>query len=264
MNRLCKAAVPALIAFCAVAVPQDRGPTDGAPKPIKLAVYKEMPYSATRTVTISKLGTDGQTTTQTLRSLLWRDAEGKTRQDDIEENKTFGETRAINVDDPVTRVHYAWNDGGRLDKQANGVMVTHTPASWQEEDFWPDSSPKGQPRIPPTPSPVPTNDPDRKFEILQPKELSGIHVEGQRITWVIPVGREGNDREIRVIQEKWTSPDLRITIYSVLDDSRTGRTVIELTNIDRSNPAPSIFQPPTDRPMYDVNAVGHDATSQSH
>jgi hypothetical protein len=111
---------------------------------------------------------------------------------------------------------------------------------------------------------VPTNDPDRKFEILQPKELSGIHVEGQRITWVIPVGREGNDREIRVIQEKWTSPDLRITIYSVLDDSRTGRTVIELTNIDRSNPAPSIFQPPTDRPMYDVNAVGHDATSQSH
>ncbi len=260
MNRLCTAAVPALIAFCAVALSQGRSQTDVVPKPIKLAVFKEMPYSATRTITISKFGSDGQTTIQTLKSLLWRDAEGRTRQDDIEEN----EARAINIDDPVARVHYAWNDGDRLDKQANGVMVTHTPASHQEEDFWPDSSPKGQPRIPPTPGPVSTNDPDRKFEILEPKELNGIHVEGQRITWVIPVGREGNDHEMRVTREKWTSPDLRITVYSVLDDSRTGRTVIELTNIDRSNPAPSIFQPPTDRPMYDVNAVTHDATSQTH
>jgi hypothetical protein len=209
--------------------------------------------------TITKMESNGQITTETTKSLLWRDAEGRTRQDDIHESETLGETRTINISDPVTRVGYAWNDGEQLDKQANSVIVTHTPGSWQEVDSWPDSPSTAKSRTPSAPGPMPTKDPNMKLETLQPKELNGIHVEGQRTTQVIPAGKEKNDHEVTVTWEKWTSPELKITICSVRDDPHTGRTVIELSNIDRSNPARSLFQPPTDRPMHDVPLAAQNA-----
>jgi len=246
-----------MFAFCAIAASQENALTAvTASKTSQFVVLKEMPYSATRTITITKLGADGQTTTETLKSLLWRDGAGRTRQEDISEFPTIGKQRSINISDPVARVGYGWGDGDDIDKSANAVIVTHTPESWQEMDIWPDSSSTVKPQTLPTADQMRSSDPNIRFEILQPKVLSGIYVGGQRVTQTIPAGTAGNGQSITVTSEKWTSPELRLTVYSVQDDPRTEKRVLELTNIEGSQPDPSLFQPPADRPVWDT-AQGH-------
>lgn len=252
MNGFCTAGV-AMLAFCAIAVSQETGSTAAAAsKTTQIAVLKGMPYSAARTITITKFGADGQTTIQTLRSLLWRDDEGRTSQEDISEIPMIGETRTINISDPIARVGYSWHEGDRIDKRANPLIVSHTPESWQEVDIWPNSSSTVKLRTPPTADQIRSSDSNIKVEILQTKVLNGIYVEGQRVTRIIPAGTAGNGQSIAVTSEKWTSPELKLTIYSVQDDPRTGKTVLELTNIERSKPDPSLFKPPADRPILDA------------
>ncbi len=251
MIRFCLAGA-ATIALCAMAVSQKPASTGAATaKATQFAVLKGMPYSATQTTTITKVEPDGQTTTQTLISLLWRDAEGRTRQDDINENM-MGETRAINVSDPIARVGYAWNDGDDLDKRANPVIVSYTPESWREIDTWPDSQSSAKPQNPPLGDRARHSDPNVTVEMLQHKILNGIYVEGQRVTRTIPAGAAGSGKSIIGTLEKWYSPELQLTIYSVQDCPRSGKTVVEVTNINRSNPDPSLFQPPANRPKIDM------------
>jgi hypothetical protein len=257
MNRFCTAGV-AIIAFCSMAVSQETASTAAAAsKTIRLAVLKGMPYSATRTITITKLGADGRTTTQTLKSLLWRDAEGRTRQEDINGNPATGEARTINISDPVARVGYAWCDGDDIDRQANPVFVNYTPKSWQEVDIWPNSPPSVKFRTQCNADQMQSGRSNSNCQDLQPKMLNGIYVEGQRVTQVIPADIAGNGQSITGTSEIWTSPELELTIYSVQDDPRTERSVLELMNIDRSKPDPSLFQPPTDRPKMDATQSHH-------
>jgi len=54
-----------------------------------------------------------------------------------------------------------------------------------------------------------------------------------------------------VTSETWTSPELRITVRLVKDDPRTGKVTTELTNIDRSDPALSLFKPPVGYTVVD-------------
>jgi hypothetical protein len=62
----------------------------------------------------------------------------------------------------------------------------------------------------------------------------------------IPKGDIGNDRELKVVTERWTSEDLQMLIKSVNTDPRYGDTTYELTGISLSAPAPSLFQIPSD------------------
>jgi len=188
--------------------------------------------------------------------LLWRDADGRTRQEDIQETPGVGETRAVNVDDPVAHVHFAWNAGDRLVKE---VMVTHLPVPEHEESVWPDSSSVVKISRPSTPEESPAGtrqaDPNVRVEILQPTYISGVYVTGTRTTRVIPAGKEGNDTEIRVISESWKSPDLKLTVLSTRDDPRTGRVKVELTQINRANPDLTLFQAPDGYKQQDVTNV---------
>jgi hypothetical protein len=257
MNRFYTVGV-AIIAFSSMAVSQETASTAAAAsKTIQLAVLKGMPYSATRTITITKFGADGRTTAQTLKSLLWRDAEGRTRQEDISENPAMGEVRMINISDPVARVGYAWGDGDSIDKQANPVFVSYTPRSWQDLDIWRNSPSSVKFRTSCNADQAQSGRSNSNCQDLQPKVLNGIYVEGQRATWVIPAGIAGNGQSITVTSEKWVSPELELTIYSVQDDPRTERSVLELTNIECSKPDPSLFQPPTGRPKMNATQSHH-------
>lgn len=59
---------------------------------------------------------------------------------------------------------------------------------------------------------------------------------GRLRSWSVAFGK--------LTSETWTSPDLKITARQVTDDPRTGKATTELTNIDRSDPAPSLFKAP--------------------
>jgi hypothetical protein len=76
------------------------------------------------------------------------------------------------------------------------------------------------------------------------KTFAGVYAEGTKLTITYPVGYFGNDRPILNVRETWTSPELKIIVYTTDDDPRTGSRTTELTNIDRAEPDPAIFQVP--------------------
>ena len=83
--------------------------------------------------------------------------------------------------------------------------------------------------------------------------VNGVLAKGSRVTETIPVGALGNNREIKIVNERWYSDDLQILVKSVNNDPRFGVNLYELTNIDRSTPDPSLFMPPSDFTEVDYN-----------
>jgi hypothetical protein len=86
--------------------------------------------------------------------------------------------------------------------------------------------------------------PERKTEKLGGKTIAGVYAEGTRLTVTSPVGFFGNDKPIITFHETWMSPDLRLVVLSVDDDPRTGTRITEVTNLDRGEPNPALFQVP--------------------
>jgi hypothetical protein len=74
------------------------------------------------------------------------------------------------------------------------------------------------------------------------KTLAGVYAEGIRVTRTIPEG--GNDRPMITVVETWYSPELKITLFSVNSDPRTGTRTNEVTELDRAEPDPAVFQVP--------------------
>lgn len=96
-----------------------------------------------------------------------------------------------------------------------------------------------------------TDDETRQMatENLGTQLIEGIPAEGKRTTVTWPVGSVGNDRPITDISESWISPDIKEVILRKSDDPRSGERTHKLVNISRSEPDPSLFEPP---PGYTV------------
>jgi hypothetical protein len=85
---------------------------------------------------------------------------------------------------------------------------------------------------------------ENKTESLGIQNFDGIDAEGTRTITTIPTGSIGNERPIEIVYERWYSKDLHMTIYSKHSDPRFGEQTYRLTNIDRSEPDPSLFEVP--------------------
>ncbi len=83
-------------------------------------------------------------------------------------------------------------------------------------------------------------------ETLPDQMFSGIAGKGSRVTITIPVGSIGNDRELKVVNERWYSDDFKLLLKTSNSDPRFGTSTYELQNIQQGEPAGSIFQPPAD------------------
>lgn len=90
-----------------------------------------------------------------------------------------------------------------------------------------------------------------QHESLGTKTIDGVLVEGTRSTHTTPEGAQGNDRPISTVIETWYSSELREMIESTSSDPRSGENITRLTNIDRNNPDPSLFQVPDDYEIVD-------------
>lgn len=96
--------------------------------------------------------------------------------------------------------------------------------------------------------------PQTTTEKLASQTIEGVLVEGTRHTTTWPVGAQGNDRPITSTNETWMSPELKVVILSKMSDPRTGEQTQRLINISRSEPDPSLFQPPPDYTVVDEKA----------
>ena len=85
---------------------------------------------------------------------------------------------------------------------------------------------------------------DTKRESLGIQNLEGVDAEGTRTTTIIPADAIGNERPIEIVDERWYSKELHVVIYSKHSDPRFGEQTYRLTNINRSEPDPSLFEVP--------------------
>jgi hypothetical protein len=83
-------------------------------------------------------------------------------------------------------------------------------------------------------------------EKLGTQNIEGVEAEGTRTTVTIAAGEIGNERAIEIVSERWYSPELQVTVMTRHSDPRTGETTYRLTNINRAEPAKSLFEVPSD------------------
>jgi len=89
-------------------------------------------------------------------------------------------------------------------------------------------------------------EPERRVESLGVQTFEGVQAEGRRFTITIPAGLEGNDQPFEIVSERWYSPELQIVVMGKRSDPRMGEMVYRLANINRSDPARSLFEAPSD------------------
>jgi hypothetical protein len=79
---------------------------------------------------------------------------------------------------------------------------------------------------------------------LGTKSFEGVDATGTRSTVNFPAGSFGNNQAITVTHERWVSDELGLTVLEIDNDPRDGVHTTTLTNIQRSEPDASLFQPP--------------------
>ena len=81
-------------------------------------------------------------------------------------------------------------------------------------------------------------------EQLGKQMIEGVEAEGTRTTVTIAAGEIGNERPIQIVSERWYSPELQLVVMTKHSDPRSGETTYKLTNINRAEPAKTLFEVP--------------------
>ena len=231
-------------------------------------------------------GTEERRTTQTLgdgtvldtseSNALYRDTEGRTRTERAVQGKTF-----ITIVDPVAhtsvRLDPSTKTAWKTSRGAGFGLVTPVPTTAAADKLAFEAGlaagmTTGGRGAAAAWTPVPTTPPDARVkaaldeyqktyaetqarqnaasrtnaEDLGVLYQNGVPAQGTRTTVTIPVGQIGNNREIKVVNERWYSQDLQMTVKSINSDPRFGTTTYELKNISRSSPDATLFQIPGD------------------
>jgi hypothetical protein len=225
------------------------------------------PYTATAVTETTQVLADGNRIVNKTESQLARDSQGRTRRQETMNNLGPLATNAPNmalINDPVGKVSYVLDlndktarvikipapeqegggptpmalapvvkDGARAPGQAavqKRVLIAGGAAGvGVEQRVWVSSAEDGQ----------------VKTESLGKQTIEGVAATGTRTTRTIPAGEIGNERPLEITSEVWTSPDLQMLVLSKRTDPRIGETVYRLTNIQRGDPDPSLFQVPS-------------------
>ena len=102
----------------------------------------------------------------------------------------------------------------------------------------------------------PTSSANEVKEQLGKQSIEGVEAEGTRTTVTIPEGEIGNERPIEIVSERWYSPELQLVVMTRHSDPRFGETTYKLTNINRSEPAKSLFEVPSDYTVKEGPGIG--------
>jgi hypothetical protein len=223
------------------------------------------PYSATAVTETTQVLSDGNRIVNKMESQLARDGQGRTRRQEMMSNigplATSAPKMAF-INDPVGKVSYVLDlndktaqvikvpDAGQA--SAGPTIAISAPhieklpvdaqeGAIQKRMIIAGGGPGGEQRVwvnNDNPSAV-------KTESLGTQTVEGVPATGTRTTRTIPAGEIGNERPLEITSEVWTSPDLQMVVMSKRNDPRIGETVYKLTNLQRAEPDPSLFQVPS-------------------
>jgi hypothetical protein len=231
------------------------------------------PFSATEeNRTVQTLG-DGTLLESSETSVLYRDTEGRTRVERTAKGKTM-----ITITDPVAkstvRMDPATKIARKVTAPGGGVGVAGTPTveykqAYEAAAVAAMAAGGGRGAMPAATTPAEVGARTKAAledlqkltaemnarqnvasrmttEDLGGMNHNGVPAQGTRTTVTIPVGQIGNNREIKVVNERWFSQDLQMMVKTVNSDPRFGTTTYELKNIVRVSPDANLFQIPSD------------------
>lgn len=246
-------------------------------------LVKNAPYSAQATTeTVQVLG-DGNRIVRKNTASVYRDSEGRTRHDQsltsIGPWSAAGEPRQTSfINDPVNRVHYVLEPRSRIARKLplppspqmlprNGKVSSDAKQDVKVRVIAPPSGAPGKVSV------ITDGEIDREVgsdvdlavtpgvtrvthdkqikdnlrrESLGKQNIEGVEAEGTRDTITIPAGEIGNEQPIQIVSERWYSPELQTMVMTRHSDPRFGETSFRLTNINRSEPARTLFEVPSD------------------
>jgi hypothetical protein len=212
---------------------------------IAYTIDKGMPYSGiwiTRHITTFP---DGQIKKDRNTRKVWRDTDGRTREDVTWTRQTGVVAKVCRIEDPVAQVRYIW----RIEQNRKTVVTeTHfTMDKYAVTEIWP-TPPPHPVETPPRATivilrPAQPVNPNSDEQKLGPAYMNGVYAEGVR-----RVEPAQSDPTRHRIEEFWSAPDLNLFIKNYLDTGDGFIEDSELKNIDRSEPDPSVFLPPSGLP----------------
>jgi|HubBroStandDraft_6_1064221.scaffolds.fasta_scaffold428609_2 hypothetical protein len=195
------------------------------------------PYSASAVTETVQTLADGNHIRHTTTSSIARDSQGRTRREQSMSGLASLAGNAqlptlVFLQDPVAKTHYVLEPDSKIARSTPaGAMSGPAPDAYQIKVIGKAAYKDG---------------PDFKKESLGSQVINGVRADGTRITHTIAAGEMGNEKPIDIVTETWYSPDLQATVRSKSSDPRIGDTTFELQNIDRSEPAASLFTVPAD------------------
>ena len=192
-------------------------------------VVRGKPFSATEERRSLQVLQNGTRIENNQTNRLFRDSQGRTR---VEEMNGM-----VTIFDPVANFQVQLNPSARTARRVSNYQLTV--ARWL-----------GAETTPTTPGVT-----AETTENLNPQVVNGVLSQGVRTTMTIPKGQIGNDREIKVITERWFSNDLQMLIKSTNSDPRFGDTSYQLTGIVEREPDASLFQIPAGYTEIGIGAV---------
>jgi hypothetical protein len=225
------------------------------------------PYLADAITQRVQVLADGNRIEQTTSGNVARDSQGRVRRDEALPglaSKNGDAPHIVMIDDPVAQVHWT------LDAQTKTAMkmaipggktggfgafgMMPPPIGASKTFFYAQTgavgASEGKNQVFVRSGNVPSDDDVVKTD-LGTQTIEGVPAQGTRITRTIPAGQIGNVQPIVITTENWYSPGLKVLVMSKSNDPRMGETSYKLTNIQRSEPAPSLFQPPDDYTVRD-------------
>jgi len=241
----------------------------GGPTYVRAGVQPELvkgaPYSAEVVNESTQMLSDGNRIVRRSTSRIYRDSEARTRRED----DRGGASPAITIGDPVAGTTWTLDVDNRTARQMPGIGRIFTAnrlgddmerltilLNGLEAQVTAAAGGRGWVTLGPANGAELHNE-----ERLTPKTIEGLRVEGFRRTTTIAAGAIGNERQIVVTTEEWTSPELKVVVLSEHADPRTGTTTYKLVNVKRGDPPATLFQVPADYTV--VQAPGRGAGARS-
>jgi hypothetical protein len=193
-------------------------------------------YSAHQVSEHTRALADGGHVGSSVTERQYRDFQGRTRTErPLGTEQREGWLTIVEVRDPVAGFGYVLDDQNRI-----AHRFTMGPPPTKKIDV------SGR-----LVTPGAASQPHGSTENLGSQSMEGLVVEGVRFTRIYPIGSQDNDRPLTETVEVWTSAELHLEVLAKTTSARNGETVRRLTNINRAEPDPSLFQPPADYAIVD-------------
>lgn len=206
----------------------------------------DAPYSAEAVTTVTQLLADGNRIEQRTVAIVARDRRGRTRREQhgiaLGALVAQGDSPIVTIADPTTGTHLNLNQDQKVALRSHALgsaAPTFSSGGGAEVVTG------GTVAAPVESSPVESS-PEVRTRRLGTKEIEGIRAEGTQTTMTIRAGTLGNSLPIKVISERWYSPELKTVIMTRRLDPRFGETEFRLTNIVRGEPPSHLFEVPSD------------------